>query len=155
MIDKIKFKRTKTKGKVPLVSSIEEGELQLNLEDKKIFTKLGDEVITVGGGSTMAEFTPYTADVLTAKPSKAYTVDISDDISKSVNLPALGLHDWVVVACYKATGSEGVTVTIKPQADAAWSYSNLNDGAHLVIYGNQVVYIQNVNGLLTVTQVCR
>lgn len=50
MVDKIKFKRTKTAGVVPAIDSIDEGEIQLNLKDKKIFSKSGNEIVEFGGG---------------------------------------------------------------------------------------------------------
>lgn len=43
-ISEIKFKRSKTAGQKPAVASLKEGELAINLVDKKLFTKTGDKV---------------------------------------------------------------------------------------------------------------
>lgn len=43
-ISEIKFKRSKTAGLKPAVASLKEGELAINLVDKKLFTKTGDKV---------------------------------------------------------------------------------------------------------------
>ena len=72
MVDKIKFKRTKTAGRVPAASSIEEGEIHLNLADRAIFTKNGSEVIKLGGSDL------YTVDIVpyngTTTQNKAITL---------------------------------------------------------------------------------
>ncbi|ENV2968913.1 tail fiber domain-containing protein [Enterobacter hormaechei] len=43
-ISEIKFKRSKTVGKKPAVASLKEGELAINLVDKKLFTNTGDKI---------------------------------------------------------------------------------------------------------------
>lgn len=50
-IDKIQFKRTSTAGRLPTASMLAEGELAMNMVDKKLYTKdhLGN-IISVGGG---------------------------------------------------------------------------------------------------------
>jgi len=51
-ISEIKFKRSKTAGQKPVVASLKEGELAINLADKKLFTNTGDKVedITLRSG---------------------------------------------------------------------------------------------------------
>lgn len=44
-IKEIKFKRTKTAGRVPTAATINEGEIALNLVDNKIFTNTGSEIV--------------------------------------------------------------------------------------------------------------
>lgn len=48
-INKIRFKRTGTPGRVPAAASIEEGELQLNLADNAIYSKFGSNVVQLTG----------------------------------------------------------------------------------------------------------
>ena len=48
-IKSLRLKRTATAGKVPTTAQILEGELALNLADKKIFTRHGNNIITLGG----------------------------------------------------------------------------------------------------------
>lgn len=43
-ISDIKFKRSKTAGQKPAVASLKEGELAINLADKKLYTNTGDKV---------------------------------------------------------------------------------------------------------------
>ncbi|MGF1787082.1 phage tail protein [Photobacterium swingsii] len=50
-MDKIKFKRATVGGYVPTAAQVDEGELVINLTDKKIFTKdHHGQVISIGGG---------------------------------------------------------------------------------------------------------
>lgn len=54
-ISEIKFKRSKTAGQKPAVASLKEGELAINLVDKKLFTNDGEHVvdITLRSGGTV------------------------------------------------------------------------------------------------------
>lgn len=55
MTDKILIKRSLTPGSIPTTSSIQEGELALNIPDKILYTVSGSEVVKladIGGGYT-------------------------------------------------------------------------------------------------------
>lgn len=63
----VKHLRTKTAGRKPTAAQIEEGELAINLVDKKLFTKNGSTIIEVGGETTPLK---NSIDVLNGKTKK-------------------------------------------------------------------------------------
>ncbi|MEZ7211446.1 hypothetical protein HN028_14290 [Pantoea ananatis] len=48
-IKEFKFKRTKVAGRVPDTTTIQEGEIAINLKDKRIYSRDGDEIVELGG----------------------------------------------------------------------------------------------------------
>ncbi|WP_205955430.1 hypothetical protein [Pantoea stewartii] len=48
-IKEFKFKRTKVAGRVPDTTTIQEGEIAINLKDKRIYSRDGDDIVELGG----------------------------------------------------------------------------------------------------------
>lgn len=76
-ISEIKFKRSKTAGKKPAISDIKEGELAINLVDKKLFTNDGSAIVdlTLRSGGTVD------GDLTVTGAVKANTVDSNGNIT--------------------------------------------------------------------------
>ena len=49
-INRIKFLRTSTSGKIPSTTDIQEGEIALNLADRTIYTRYGSNIVDIGFG---------------------------------------------------------------------------------------------------------
>ena len=68
-IKQIQFKRTSEAGKKPTPESLAEGELAINLADRTLFTKSGDEVIDLGfakGGTVDGDINQIKGNITTA-----------------------------------------------------------------------------------------
>lgn len=103
---------------------------------------------SLGGG--LAKFEASTG---TAKINTPTVVDMSDDTAKTLVVPA-GWKEgyWFAVGLTGWTGNPSATVTIKPDSSYQWDGGVLNQGGSLVIGGNQVAFIQIVNGKLKLVQ---
>lgn len=71
----IQFQRSRTKGAKPTRDQLKEGEIAINLKDKKIFTNDGQEIISIGGSSSGASEYVVVSGAVTAEANKGYLLD--------------------------------------------------------------------------------
>lgn len=137
-MQKIKFQRSKTKGAIPTAEQVAEGEIAINLTDKKIFTNNGEEIVSIGGSASGAsEYTVETGAV-TAEPNKGYLLSTESE-SATVALPA------------EAEISNGTSVSVGDWDGFAWK-NNItvtpNDGQ--TVMGHSEPFVLDV-GYVVVT----
>ena len=118
-IVKIKFKRSKVAGKIPTDAQLDEGEIALNLVDRRIFTKNGNNIIELGfakGGTVDGEITatrfigPLTGNATTAsKLANRRSIRMDGDATWSVN--------------FDGSSNASGTLTLSPSGVTAGSYN--------------------------------
>lgn len=104
----------------------------------------------VGGGVTKPDIDSGVS--INAEKNKVYGVDVSDDNSREIVIPAGELSEGEFIGAYLVgwTGAEGVIVTINPDNSYSWQHPSLNAGAKLHLGKNQGAIIQVVDGKLKV-----
>lgn len=111
---------------------------------------------SIGGGIQVKPITPAAGDYpYTVSKGQNVNVDISDDVSKAVTIPAgLVYGDAVKINVVGWTGMAGVTVTINPDSSYPWNLPTgmATDGEPLVLRGNESVTLQiDANGKLVIS----
>lgn len=109
-ISEIKFKRSKTAGQKPAVASLKEGELAINLVDKKLFTKTGDKVedLTLrSGGKIDGHITQVGNYTQTGSTTISNELTVGMDITAKRNVKVSGQ----VVSSADIVSSNGVIRT--------------------------------------------
>lgn len=100
----------------------------------------------VGGGGLTEPTTPLLTEYpFTAETGFNINVDLSDDVSKEVVIPAgWTVGNGVTVSAVKWTGDAGVTITVNPDNSYEWDHPllDLAPGAKMVIQGNSSATIQ-------------
>lgn len=137
-MQKIKFQRSKTKGAVPTAEQVAEGEIAINLIDKKIFTNNGEEIVSIGGSSSGASEYTVENGAVSAEPNKGYLMATESE-SATVALPA------------EAEISNGTSVSVGDWDGFAWK-NNItvtpNDGQ--TVMGHSEPFVLDV-GYVVVT----
>lgn len=144
MINKIQFKRINEAGRAPTTAQLAEGEIAINMKDKKVFTKDDTgKIISVGGGGSVPEPTIVTATSINAEPSQFIQMDMTGANGKTVTIPngwlqgqfvMIGLTNWQI----------GQAASIRIGSNYTWDLPLLNptNSDALVISGNEVVTLQ-------------
>ncbi|MDK2708828.1 tail fiber domain-containing protein [Enterobacter cloacae] len=145
-ISEIKFKRSKTAGKKPAVASLKEGELAINLVDKKLFTNTGDKIedLTLRSGGKVdgalevigkVKSNSIESDTGTIKELTSTNITVSNELTVGMDLKAKRnvIVDGSVQAGTELRSNNGV---VRARARAAAN-------SHIWFEGEEV---GNVNG---------
>ncbi|HAS1551239.1 TPA: tail fiber domain-containing protein [Enterobacter hormaechei] len=145
-ISEIKFKRSKTAGKKPAVTVLKEGELAINLADKKLYTNTGDKVedLTLRSGGKVDGALEITgkvksnsieSDTGTIKELTSTNITVSNELTVGMDLKAKRnvIVDGSVQAGTELRSNNGV---VRARARAAAN-------SHIWFEGEEV---GNVNG---------
>ena len=136
-IGKIKFLRTKTPDAKPSISSIEEGELAINLTDRTIFSKNGNNIVDLGFGKGGV----VDGDVTIVKDLKSnrFAISSTDGVGQGINLyggyseyPGLPLYGFAVAKSSlfgnhgAATSDWNQYLTMGGDSNRAWIFRNFD-----------------------------
>jgi hypothetical protein len=132
MTNRILLKRNSTPGAIPTTSSLREGELALNIADKKIYTISGSTVVALNDIEVVRSGS-YSVDTLYIQtPTEPITITGS-------SIPSIFNETAVVEPYISATAFSGAEILYNAQRDGASRFGTLMASWS----GSQVVYTDN------------
>jgi len=120
----IKLKRTTTASVVPTTSDLEDGEIAINVTDKKIFVRNGGDIITVanfntaGGDFTIADDTSTTTNISSGETLKILGTANEIETSISGDTLTIGLPTNVTIAG-NLTANGNISLGVADAIDAS------------------------------------
>lgn len=113
MVDKIQFKRTTGAGKVPTPSQLAEGELAINLNDRKLYTKNHEGiVINIGADAADQTFLRQEYEETDVKGKTVFYAEYSNDAVSGAPLIDV-LYNGIELSKSDYTAEDGRTITLK------------------------------------------
>ena len=120
MATRIKLKRSTTAAAVPTTSNLEDGEVALNIADRKLYARNGSNIIEVANqkpNTGEVTTTMLSTDITNGQGNTYYVASVGSDSSTLANGGAAGLHpDTPFLTITKAltTASSGDTIIVAP-----------------------------------------
>ena len=104
----IKLKRTTTASAVPTTSDLEDGEIAVNLTDKKVFVRNSGDIITVANFSAGTDLTSIGSNLL---PSTTTTFDIGSSSKRWKDLYLAGNTINLAGATISSDGTGAISIS--------------------------------------------
>ena len=120
MATRIKLKRSTTAAVVPTTSNLEDGEIALNIADKKLYARNGSNIIEVANqkpntGEVVTNM--LSTDITNGQGSTYYVASVGSDNTTLANGGAAGKHPdtpFLTITKALATATSGDTILIAP-----------------------------------------
>ena len=104
----IKLKRTTTASAVPTTSDLEDGEIAVNLTDKKVFVRNGGDIVTVANFNAGTDLTSIGSNLL---PSTTTTFDIGSSSKRWKDLYLAGNTINLAGATISSDGTGAISIS--------------------------------------------
>jgi hypothetical protein len=120
MATRIKLKRSTTTSAVPTTSNLEDGEVALNIADRKLYARNGSNIIEVANqkpNTGEVVTTMLSADITNGQGNTFYVASVGSDVDTLANGGGNGKHPdtpFLTITKALATATSGDTIIVAP-----------------------------------------